>query len=187
VYGLAVIAMTEILHHWLPSQPYLHGPAGTLNCHVHYGHRTVDPASEPFNDRAAYIAIPRRLAYSSPSRLRGEPPVRGKEPSSALSRAINIQRSSCDSGAVEFIDFHRGKAADSAKLADAQFALARSYGFKSWARLKTFVEAQSRSPEELGVLLGRRSRVLRPPVSRLRECELRPCGLSKIWRQPASP
>jgi len=135
VYGLAVIAMTEILHHWLPSQPYLHGPAGTLNCHVHYGHRTVGPASEPFNDSAAYIGIPPR----SPDlrHLREE------------AKSLHKSYASGDSGAVEFIDFHRGKAADSAKLADAQFALARSYGFKCWARLKTFVEAQSRSPEEL--------------------------------------
>jgi len=56
-------------------------------------------------------------------------------------------------GAVGFVDFHRAKPAATLKLADAQFVLARSYGFKSWARLKAFVEAQSRSPEELGVLL----------------------------------
>jgi hypothetical protein len=68
-------------------------------------------------------------------------------------KSLHKSYASGDPGAVEFIDFHRGKAADSAKLADAQFALARSYGFKSWARLKAFVEAQSRSPEELGVLL----------------------------------
>lgn len=62
----------------------------------------------------------------------------------------------CASGdpvAIAFIDFHRGKTPNAVKLADAQFALARSYGFKSWARLKAFVEAQACSPEERGALL----------------------------------
>ncbi|HEY0687346.1 MAG TPA: ankyrin repeat domain-containing protein [Steroidobacter sp.] len=62
----------------------------------------------------------------------------------------------CASGdptAVGFVDFHLGRTTGAVKLADAQFALARSYGFKSWARLKAFVEAQSRSPAERGALL----------------------------------
>jgi ankyrin repeat protein len=71
--------------------------------------------------------------------------------------AKSLQKSyaSSDPGAVGFVDFHRGKTADTVKLADTQFVLARSYGFKSWARLKAFVEAQCRSPQELGVLLLR--------------------------------
>ncbi|MEJ1966577.1 MAG: ankyrin repeat domain-containing protein [Gammaproteobacteria bacterium] len=58
-----------------------------------------------------------------------------------------------DAGAIAFIDFHRGKPSSAVKLADAQFALARSYGFKSWPRLKAYVEAQCRSPEERAALL----------------------------------
>lgn len=58
-----------------------------------------------------------------------------------------------DSGGIAFVDFHLGRATTAVKLADAQFALARSYGFRSWARLKAFVEAQSRSPEERGALM----------------------------------
>jgi ankyrin repeat protein len=58
-----------------------------------------------------------------------------------------------DAGALAFVDFHLGKTTSDVKLADAQFALARSYGFKSWARLKAYVEAQARSPEERGALL----------------------------------
>jgi ankyrin repeat protein len=70
-------------------------------------------------------------------------------------KSLHKSYASGDPGAIGFIDFHRGKTADTVKLADAQFSLARSYGFKSWARLKAFVEAQSRSPAELGVLLLR--------------------------------
>jgi hypothetical protein len=36
-----------------------------------------------------------------------------------------------------------------------QFALARAYGFKSWPRLKAFVEAQAHTPAERGNLLLR--------------------------------
>jgi ankyrin repeat protein len=68
-------------------------------------------------------------------------------------KSLHKSYQSGEPGAVGFVGFHRGKAADTVKLADAQFVLARSYGFKSWARLKAFVDAQSRSPEELGALL----------------------------------
>ena len=71
----------------------------------------------------------------------------------AEAKSLHKSYTSGDPGAVGFVDFHRDKTADAVKLADAQFVLARSYGFKSWARMKAFVEAQSRSPEELGVLL----------------------------------
>ena len=73
----------------------------------------------------------------------------------AEAKSLHKSYTSGDPGAVGFLDFHRGKTADTVKLADAQFVLARSYGFKSWPRLKAFVEAQSRSPEELGALLLR--------------------------------
>jgi hypothetical protein len=39
MYGLAVVAMTEILQHWLARELYLHSPARTLNCGVHYDYR----------------------------------------------------------------------------------------------------------------------------------------------------
>jgi len=68
-------------------------------------------------------------------------------------KSLHKSYASGDPGAVGFVDVHRSRTADAVKLADAQFVLARSYGFKSWARLKAFVEAQSRSPEELGALL----------------------------------
>ena len=37
------------------------------------------------------------------------------------------------------------------KLADVQFALARAYGFKSWPRLKAFVEAQAHTPASAAI------------------------------------
>jgi ankyrin repeat protein len=46
-----------------------------------------------------------------------------------------------------------GKFSGPIKLADVQFALARAYGFKSWPRLKAFVEAQAHTPAERGDLL----------------------------------
>ena len=68
-------------------------------------------------------------------------------------KSLKKRCDSADASAIAFVDFHRGESAGAVKLADAQFAVARSYGFKSWARLKAFVEAQSRSPEERGALL----------------------------------
>jgi hypothetical protein len=35
MHSLAVVAMTEILHHWLAGELYLHRPARTLNCGSH--------------------------------------------------------------------------------------------------------------------------------------------------------
>lgn len=67
-----------------------------------------------------------------------------------------LLKNTCATGdprAQAFVHFHAGERSGPVKLADAQFALARSYGFRSWARLKAFVEAQSRSPEERGALL----------------------------------
>jgi ankyrin repeat protein len=58
-----------------------------------------------------------------------------------------------DSAALAFVATHLNPPLGIVKLADAQFTLARAYGFKSWARLKAFVEAQSRSPAERGGLL----------------------------------
>jgi hypothetical protein len=58
-----------------------------------------------------------------------------------------------DADALQFVAFHKGVAADAVKLADAQFALARAYGYRSWPRLKAWVEAQSRTPEQRAVLL----------------------------------
>ena len=55
--------------------------------------------------------------------------------------------------ALSFVEFHRGPSQEPIKLADVQFALARAYGFKSWPRLKAFVEAQAHTPLERGNLL----------------------------------
>jgi ankyrin repeat protein len=70
-------------------------------------------------------------------------------------KSLKKRCASGDPAAIEFIAFHRGVSAPSAKLADVQFALARSYGFKSWPRLKSFVEAQSLTPVQRGELLLR--------------------------------
>lgn len=43
-----------------------------------------------------------------------------------------------------------------AQLADAQFALAREYGFASWSKLKTYVDSQSNvEPAEVSPFAGR--------------------------------
>lgn len=68
-------------------------------------------------------------------------------------KSLKKSCASGNAGAIAFVEFHLGKTTNVVQLADAQFALARSYGFKSWPRLKVFVEAQVRSPEERGVLL----------------------------------
>jgi len=60
-----------------------------------------------------------------------------------------------DQTAMDFVSFHIGNAKTKLKLADAQFAIAKSYGFKSWPRLKAFVEAHSLSLESSGDLLLR--------------------------------
>jgi len=58
-----------------------------------------------------------------------------------------------DESALEFARFHSGSANPKLKLADAQFAIARSYGFKSWPRLKAYVDSRALSLEERGDLL----------------------------------
>jgi ankyrin repeat protein len=78
-------------------------------------------------------------------------------------KSLKKRAAAGDEQAVAFVDFHGGASARSAsargpsteaiKLADVQFALARAYGFKSWPRLKAFVEAQAHTPEERGNLL----------------------------------
>src|SRR5579862_9223170 len=60
-----------------------------------------------------------------------------------------------DAGAMAFVAFHQESKTSAVQLADAQFALARAYGFKSWPRLKAFVEAQSVPARERGALLLR--------------------------------
>jgi ankyrin repeat protein len=58
-----------------------------------------------------------------------------------------------DPGACAFVQMHVSQASGPVKLADAQLALARAHGFRSWPRLKAFVEAQARSPQERIALL----------------------------------
>jgi ankyrin repeat protein len=52
-----------------------------------------------------------------------------------------------DATAMEFARFHTRTTDSTIKLAVAQFALARSYGFKSWARLKAYVDLHALSLE----------------------------------------
>src|SRR5262245_29595544 len=51
------------------------------------------------------------------------------------------------------LGFHLGQTPERIKLADAQFVLSRAYGFKSWPRLKAFVESHALTVEERGELL----------------------------------
>lgn len=68
-------------------------------------------------------------------------------------KSLKKRTAAGDRQAVAFVDFHREPSDEPIKLADVQFALARAYGFKSWPRLKAFVEAQAHSPAERANLL----------------------------------
>ena len=92
-------------------------------------------------------------AFDSPCLFRSLPRSPDLGHLREAAKSLHKSYAAGDPGVVELVDFHRDKPAGTLKLTDAQFVLARSYGFKSWARLKAFVEAQCRSPEELGVLL----------------------------------
>ena len=65
-------------------------------------------------------------------------------------KSLKKRAASGEREALSFVEFHRGPSAEPIKLADVQFALARAYGFKSWPRLKAFVEAQAHTPLERG-------------------------------------
>jgi len=70
-------------------------------------------------------------------------------------KSLKKRTASGEREALAFVEFHggasaRGPSAQPIKLADVQFALARAYGFKSWPRLKAFVEAQAHTPRERG-------------------------------------
>jgi ankyrin repeat protein len=71
----------------------------------------------------------------------------------AEAKTLKTQFNSGDSWAREFASFHLEVRPDQLKLAEAQFAIARSYGFKSWPKLKAYVEAQSLNREDLADLL----------------------------------
>jgi ankyrin repeat protein len=58
-----------------------------------------------------------------------------------------------DATAVEFARFHTRTTDATIKLAGAQFAIARSYGFRSWAGLKAYVESRALSVEDRANLL----------------------------------
>ncbi len=68
-------------------------------------------------------------------------------------KALKKQCAAGDSQAAAFVQFHRGEARKPVQLADAQLAIARAYGFKSWTRLKAHVEAQAHTPAQRGELL----------------------------------
>jgi ankyrin repeat protein len=70
-------------------------------------------------------------------------------------KSLKKRTAAGDAEAIALVDFHRdasarGQSDRPIKLADVQFALARAYGFKSWPRLKAFVEAQAHTPLERG-------------------------------------
>ncbi|MCG8314168.1 MAG: ankyrin repeat domain-containing protein [Pseudomonadales bacterium] len=55
--------------------------------------------------------------------------------------------------AIAFLDHHLVDISPPYKLANAQYGISKSYGFKSWSRLKTFVETQKLSPRQKANLL----------------------------------
>ena len=68
---------------------------------------------------------------------------------------LKDQFTSGDATAMDFVRFHLAAASPRVKLADAQFAIARAYGFKSWSRLKAYVDSHALSPEDRASLLLR--------------------------------
>jgi ankyrin repeat protein len=70
-------------------------------------------------------------------------------------KLLKLKVAQGDAGPIAFVNFHQPSRVGAVQLADAQFALARSYGFKSWPRLKAFAEAQSVPAHERGALLLR--------------------------------
>jgi hypothetical protein len=73
-------------------------------------------------------------------------------------KSLELRTAAGDREALAFVEFHKGasvpgSSAGRIELADVQFALARAYGFKSWPRLKAYVEAQAHTPLERGDLL----------------------------------
>ncbi|HEX4797429.1 MAG TPA: ankyrin repeat domain-containing protein [Humisphaera sp.] len=59
-----------------------------------------------------------------------------------------------DASAKQALEAVRGDAAAAPKLADAQFATARDYGFASWAKLKAHVEAMTPAADPFEMLAG---------------------------------
>jgi hypothetical protein len=51
MHGLAVVAVTEILHQRLANEPYLDSPAGTLNFGIHVAHTPAVILRQAVNDR----------------------------------------------------------------------------------------------------------------------------------------
>lgn len=68
-------------------------------------------------------------------------------------KILKQQFDSGDSDARDFIASHLSAAPAVLKLTEAQFAIARSYGFKTWPRLKAYVESHALSPEDRAVML----------------------------------
>src|SRR5262249_5578305 len=68
-------------------------------------------------------------------------------------KTLKKQFNSGDSRARDFASFHVVIRTGQLKLAEAQFAIARSYGFKSWTRLKAYVEAHALNREDRSNLL----------------------------------
>src|SRR5262245_15015465 len=68
-------------------------------------------------------------------------------------KTLKKQFNSGDSWARDFASFHLTRRPVQLKLAEAQFAIARSYGFRSWPRLKAYVEAHALNREDRAALL----------------------------------
>jgi len=71
----------------------------------------------------------------------------------AEAKTLKKQFNAGDSWARNFASFHLAVVLGQLKLADAQSAIARSYGFKNWPRLKAYVEARALSREDRAELL----------------------------------
>ena len=68
-------------------------------------------------------------------------------------KTLKKQFNSGDSLARDFVSFHLASRSGELKLSDAQFAIARSYGFKNWTRLKAYVETHALNREDRANLL----------------------------------
>jgi ankyrin repeat protein len=68
-------------------------------------------------------------------------------------KTLKSEFNSGDALAHDFISFHLSMQPAELKLAEAQFAIAKSYGFKSWPRLKAYVEAHALNREDRANLL----------------------------------
>src|SRR5689334_5610476 len=91
----------------------------------------VLPARSLFNERSSYGRKSRIIDWTGASMSESKRLLPGRPSLEQLQRqAKELLR-----------DMRGGESTSPPTLADAQFALAREYGFESWARLKRYVES----------------------------------------------